>query len=77
MSQQNNSSIQINLGLCWTCDEKVATNKEFRDALGDYEMTCDACHREEYPEKYEDEKEICPCCGDKWTKATRCDCPNA
>ena len=25
----------------------------------------------------EDEDEICPCCGDKWTKATRCDCPNA
>ena len=55
-SKQNNSSIQINLGLCWTCDEKVATHKEFRDALGENELTCDACHREEYPEKYEVEE---------------------
>ena len=24
----------------------------------------------------EEEKEICPSCGDEWTEATRCDCPN-
>jgi len=24
----------------------------------------------------EEEEEICPSCGDQWTEATRCDCPN-
>ena len=42
---------------CWTCDEKKATHKEYRDALGEYEFTCDECHREEYPEQYEDDDE--------------------
>ena len=78
MSQQNNSSIQINLGLCWTCDEKVGTHKEFRDALGENEITCDACHREEYPEKY-DEEELCPCCGTDCYEChmeKECSCPD-
>ena len=26
-------------------------------------------------EKEEEEEEICPSCGDVWTNATRCDCP--
>ena len=47
--------------LCWTCDEKVGTHKEFRDALGEEELTCDDCHREEYPEKYEEEVVDCVC----------------
>mgnify|MGYP003654469151 CR=1 FL=1 len=38
---------------CWTCADKIATHKEFRDALGENEFTCDDCHREEYPEQYE------------------------
>ena len=42
---------------CWTCDEKKATHMEYRDALGEYEFTCDECHREEYPEQYEEEEE--------------------
>ena len=42
---------------CWTCDEHKATHKEYRDALGEYEFTCDECHREEYPEQYEDDDE--------------------
>ena len=37
--------------LCWTCDEKVGTHKEFRDALGEEELTCDKCHRQEYEEE--------------------------
>lgn len=38
--------------LCWTCDEKIATHREWRDGLGEYEYTCPECHRNEYPEKY-------------------------
>jgi hypothetical protein len=38
--------------LCWTCG-KMATHRTFRDALCQYELTCDKCHREEYPEEYE------------------------
>ena len=41
--------------LCWTCDTHKATHKEYRDALGEYEFTCDECHRNEYPEQYEEE----------------------
>ena len=36
--------------LCWTCDEKIATHREWRDGLGEYEYTCPECHRNEYPE---------------------------
>ena len=45
----------INNGMmCWTCCEKPATHSTFRDALGEDELTCDKCHREEYPEQYEE-----------------------
>tara|TARA_R110002073_G_scaffold82759_1_gene197551 strand:- start:63 stop:395 length:333 start_codon:yes stop_codon:yes gene_type:complete len=43
---------------------------------------CCACsddimsYRKENP-SYEEEEEICPSCGDEWTEATRCDCPNS
>ena len=39
---------------CWTCGKK-ASHKVWRDALNEYEHTCDACHRNEYPEDYEDD----------------------
>ena len=42
---------------CWTCDKNPATHSTFRDALNEYERTCDECHRQEYPEQYEDEEE--------------------
>jgi hypothetical protein len=41
---------------CWTCGEK-GLHSTYRDALGEYELTCDECHRDEYPEQYEDEDE--------------------
>ena len=40
---------------CWTCVENKATHKVWRDALDEYEYTCDVCHKNEYPESYEDE----------------------
>ncbi len=40
------------LGECWTCGG-CATHKEWRDALNEYELTCDICHRDEYPEQYD------------------------
>ena len=46
-------------GMCWTCCVKPGTNSTFRDALGENELTCDKCHREEYPEQYE-----CSICGE-------------
>ena len=50
---------------CWTCEEKIGTHKEFRDALGEDEFTCDDCHREEYPEQYGEEEEWThPKCGE-------------
>ena len=42
---------------CWTCGCKGATHQTFRDALNQYEWTCDECHREEYPDDYEDDDE--------------------
>ena len=45
-----NNNIEITM--CWTCDKKPATKSEYRDALGENEMTCADCHREEYPEQY-------------------------
>ena len=52
---------------CWTCEEKIGTHKEFRDALGEDEFTCDDCHREEYPEQYgeEEEDDKCEKCGEE------------
>jgi len=47
---------------CWTCDASVATHKTYRDALGEFELTCDKCHREEYPEEYEEEDKQCRDC---------------
>ena len=42
---------------CWTCGVLcVATHKTYRDALGEFELTCDKCYREEYPEEYEEEE---------------------
>jgi len=33
---------------------------------------------EEYLKEWEElDEEICPSCGDEWTDATRCDCPNS
>ncbi len=46
-----NEKSQLN-DMCWTCG-KMATHRTFRDALCQYELTCDKCHREEYPEEYE------------------------
>ena len=36
---------------CWTCGEKP-THMEWREPLGEYEFTCDGCHREQYPQDY-------------------------
>ena len=47
--------------LCWTCDENTATHKEYREALDEMELTCDSCHREEYPEKYKEIRECFKC----------------
>jgi len=47
---------------CWTCDASVATHKTYRDALKEFELTCDKCHREEYPEEYEEEDKQCRDC---------------
>ena len=33
---------------CWTCDDKCATHKVFRDALNEWEFTCDECYENEY-----------------------------
>ena len=33
---------------CCSCDEAEATHKVFRDALGEYEHTCDKCFKKEY-----------------------------
>ena len=48
---------------CWTCGKKGRLHSTYRDALGEYELTCDDCHRNEYPEEYgEDEGEYdCGC----------------
>ena len=40
---------------CYTCDEAEATHKVFRDALGEYEHTCDKCFKKEYEEEEEEE----------------------
>tara|TARA_R110000737_G_scaffold708_1_gene2252 strand:- start:55 stop:885 length:831 start_codon:yes stop_codon:yes gene_type:complete len=42
---------------CWTCRVSPAKNQTYRDALGEMELTCDSCHREEYPEQYCDDCE--------------------
>jgi len=42
---------------CWTCDTRPATHRTYRDALEDYELTCDECHKDEYPEEYECDEE--------------------
>ena len=39
---------------CWTCGKKGRLHSTYRDALGEYELTCDDCHRNEYPEEYEE-----------------------
>jgi len=31
---------------------------------------------DDLPSDSEEEEEICPSCGEEWTDATRCDCPN-
>ena len=36
---------------CWTCDDAIATHSVYRDALGEYEKTCDKCFANEYPEE--------------------------
>ena len=52
--------------VCWTCNKKPATKSEYRDSLGENEMTCADCHRQEYPEQYEDE-ELCKNCDATYT----------
>ena len=42
---------------CWTCGDTDVKHKTYRDALDEYELTCDKCHRIEYPEEYEEEEE--------------------
>ena len=41
--------------LCWTCDFERATHSTWRCSLNEFELTCDKCHRNEYPEEYEEE----------------------
>ena len=53
-----NSNKAIKEEMCWTCNKKPATKSEYRDALGENEMTCADCHREEYPEQYEEEEDV-------------------
>jgi len=63
---------------CWTCDKNPATHSTFRDALGENELTCDKCHREEYPEEEEesDEEETPYCYADgKHSAPIPCGCP--
>ena len=48
--------------LCWSCDTRPSTHRTYRDALDDYELTCDECHKDQYPEEYEEE-EKCNTCG--------------
>ena len=38
---------------CCSCDKAEATHKVFRDALGEYEHTCDKCFKKEYEEEEE------------------------
>jgi len=38
---------------CWTCGDTDVKHKTYRDALDEDELTCDKCHRIEYPEEYE------------------------
>ena len=49
--------------ICWNCNDCPATHRTYRDDLDGYEFLCDECHKDEYPEEYEDEedemKEIC------------------
>jgi hypothetical protein len=40
---------------CCSCDKAEATHKVFRDALGEYEHTCDKCFKKEYEEEEEEE----------------------
>ena len=49
---------------CWTCDDKCATHKVFRDALNENEYTCDECYANEYGDSDDDSDNIC----------TNCDC---
>ena len=51
---------------CWTCGENIYDHKVYRDALDETELTCDRCHREEYPEEYD-------CDDDCETDCPRCD----
>ena len=46
---------------CCSCDEAEATHKVFRDALGEYEHTCDKCFKKEYEEE-EEVRCVCPKC---------------
>jgi len=39
---------------CWTCGATGKLHKVYREALGETELTCAICHRNEYPEEYED-----------------------
>ena len=42
---------------CWTCGkEQNELHAEWRNALNANELTCDECHRNEYPEQYEEEE---------------------
>ena len=40
---------------CWTCDDKCSTHKVFRDALNEYEFTCDECYENEYGDSDSDD----------------------
>ena len=48
--------------ICWNCNDCPATHRTYRDAFEDYELLCDECYDDEYPESEDEEdemKEIC------------------
>ena len=49
---------------CWTCGDTDVQHKTYRDALDEDELTCNKCHRIEYPEEYEmcDDENRCEAC---------------
>ena len=62
---------------CWTCGDTDVKHKTYRDALDEYELTCDKCHRIEYPEEYEGtDDDRCPTCGEWYSDCVSCECPN-
>ena len=60
---------------CWTCGDTNVKHKTYRDALDEYELTCNKCHRIEYPEEYEEEEKVYKCSDcNLWVKSTESCC---